>query len=196
VERIGILGGSFDPLHLGHLWMAERARDQLSLDRVLLMPAARPPHKDSDDMSPFSDRMTMVTRAIAGIPGLEVSDLEANRAEPSYTWDTLDRLRREYPKASFWLVLGGDSLRDLPTWRHPERIMSHARLAVLPRPGDAEFPAVPAGAQVDWLDGPRIQLSSTEIRTRVRQGRSIRFLVPDSTREYLEAASLYQDVPA
>ena len=195
--RLGLLGGTFDPIHIAHLWMAEHARDALSLDRVLLIPAERPPHKPDSPIPPFEVRYRMVELGIGESPGLVVSRIEEG-VEPSFTVETLERVARLHPGAELWLVIGGDSLRDLPTWREPEEIVRRARLAVLPRPVEGgaafeELPPVPAGARVDWLDGPRLDLSSTALRRRVQRGESIRFLVPEPVRAYIEASGLYRD---
>lgn len=210
--RLGLLGGTFDPIHIAHLWMAEHARDALSLDLVLIVPAARPPHKPGLPITPFEARYRMVELAVEGVPGLAASRLEEG-AEPSFTIDTLDRVAKLHPGADVWLVIGSDSLRDLPTWRAPEEIVRRARLAVLPRagldlpalrqegliptgqivPGEEESPPVPAGTRVDWLDGPRLHLSSSALRLRVQRGESIRFLVPEPVRVYVESAGLYRD---
>lgn len=197
--RLGLLGGTFDPIHIAHLWMAEHARDALSLDQVLLVPAGNPPHKPDLPITPFEVRYRMVELAVEGVPGMAPSRLEEG-SEPSFTIATLDKVKRLHPGAELWLVIGGDSLRDLPTWRQPEEIVQRARLAVLPRPGDGgtggvstdESPPVPAGARVDWLDGPRLHLSSTALRRRVERGESIRFLVPEKVRLYIEESGLYR----
>lgn len=197
--RLGILGGTFDPIHLGHLLLAEQAREALELDRVLLMPAARPPHKPDAPISPFADRLRMVALATSESLGLVASDLEQDEAVPSFTVATLRRLRMLEPEAELWLILGGDSLRDLPTWREPEEIVRLARLAVYPRPGeDATSAAPPAevlGANATLLPGPRLLLASTEIRARVMAGRSIRFLVPRAVERYIEERGLYLPNP-
>lgn len=193
LARLGILGGTFDPIHLAHLWMAEHAREALGLDKVLLVPAGRPPHKPGRPISDFSHRLMMTQLAIAHAPGLEASTLEADVATPSFTIDTLRRVQAAEPAAQLWLIIGSDSLRDLPSWRDPEAIFAAAGLAVLPRPGEVE--TLPrSGAKIDWLDGPRFQLSSTDLRERVASGRSIRFLVPESVRVYIEEQRLYRDV--
>jgi len=193
--RLGLLGGTFDPIHIAHLWMAEHARDALSLDRVLLIPAERPPHKPDLPITPFEVRYRMVELGIDGSPGLAASRIEQG-VTPSFTVETLQRVAGLHPEAELWLVIGGDSLRELPTWRDPDEILRRARLAVLPRPGDGfstdELPPVPAGARVDWLDGPRLHLSSTALRRRVERGESIRFLVPEKVRAYIEDAGLYR----
>lgn len=195
--RLGLLGGTFDPIHIAHLWMAEHARDALVLDRVLLIPAERPPHKPDLPIPPFEVRYRMVELGIGESPGLAASRIEEG-VVPSFTVETLERVARLYPGAELWLVIGGDSLRDLPTWREPDEIVRRARLAVLPRPIEGggtvseELPPVPAGARVDWLDGPRLHLSSTALRRRVQRGESIRFLVPEPVRLYIESSGLYR----
>ncbi|MFN8549405.1 MAG: nicotinate-nucleotide adenylyltransferase [Candidatus Eisenbacteria bacterium] len=193
--RLGILGGTFDPIHLGHLLLAEQAREALDLDRVLLMPAARPPHKPDAPISDFADRLRMVALAAEESDGLFASDLERDAGVPSFTVATLRRLRAQEPEAELWLILGGDSLRDLPTWREPEEIVRLARIAVYPRPGEDEASANPPaqllGASATHLPGPRVHLASTEIRARVAAGRSIRFLVPRAVERYIEERGLY-----
>jgi nicotinate-nucleotide adenylyltransferase len=205
--RAGILGGTFDPIHLGHLLLAEQAREALSLDRVLVVPASRPPHKPGRVHTPFELRLEMARLAVDGAEGLAVSDIERDPARPSWTIDTLRRLQATpgFP-AETWLLLGGDSLEELPTWREPEEIVRLARLAVYPRPGwDAATEAgrLPA-AQAAWrdagrlvlLDGPRLALSSSEIRERVRAGKSIRYLVPEPVRLLIAQRGLYRDESA
>ncbi len=196
--RLGILGGTFDPIHLGHLLLAEQAREELALDRVLLIPASRPPHKPGAPITPYSDRFAMLSLALEGTTGLIASELEREDLRPSYTVDTLRRLATLEPEAELWLLLGADSLRDLPAWREPEEIMRLARLAVYARPSEEEpnlAPADPALAdpppQATELSGPRLRLASTEIRARVAAGRSIRFLVPPAVERYIHEHGLY-----
>lgn len=188
--RIGVLGGTFDPIHVGHLWMAEAARDQLRLDLVYLVPAGRPPHKQGQPTSPYGDRLAMARLAAAGVPGLEVSELERDPEQPSFTLDTLARIAERHEGAELWLVLGGDSLRDLPTWHRPDEIVRRARLAVLPRPGIASGP-LPDGARVTFLDGPLLAVSASELRARLAGGGSVRHLVTASVRRWIERRGLY-----
>lgn len=191
--RLGVLGGTFDPIHLGHLLLADQARESLELDRVLLVPAARPPHKPDGPRTSHLHRFRMLELALDGVPGLVASDLERDEERPSYTVETLARVRKDLaPTDEVFLLLGTDSLRDLPTWREPERIARLARLAVYPRPGEEIAPSLAHG-EVLWLDGPRLRLSATEVRVRIAAGRSVRFLVPDIVREYIERHSLYLD---
>jgi nicotinate-nucleotide adenylyltransferase len=202
--RAGILGGTFDPVHLGHLLLAEQAREALTLDRVILVPAGRPPHKPGRVLTPFDLRLEMVRLAVGDTAGFTVSGIERDPARPSWTVETL-RLLLAQPEApeETWLLLGADSLEELPTWREPEEIIRLARLAVYPRPGwdAATSPASLSPAQDAWraagrlvlLDGPRLALSSSEIRERTRQGRSLRFLVPEPVRSFIAVHGLYRD---
>lgn len=205
--RAGILGGTFDPVHLGHLLLAEQAREALTLDRVILVPAARPPHKPGRVLTPFNLRLEMVRLAVDGTDGFTASAIERDPARPSWTVETLRRLlaQPEAPEDT-WLLLGADSLEDMPTWREPAEIVRLARLAVYPRPGwdAATSLASLSPVQEAWraagrlvlLDGPRLALSSSEIRERARQGRSLRFLVPEPVRSFIAARGLYRaEVP-
>ena len=189
--RWGFLGGSFDPIHLGHLWIATFAREQLALDQVLLVPAAAPPHKGDASVAPFAFRFDLVCRAVRGRPGLVASDLEADAARPSYTVESLRLLRgRLAPQDEIWLLIGGDSLHELPSWREPDEILRLANLGIYDRPGHPC--AAPAGARVRWIDGPACGLSSTLIRERLRHGLSVDGLVPSGILELLESSDLYR----
>jgi nicotinate-nucleotide adenylyltransferase len=204
--RAGILGGTFDPVHIGHLLLAEQAREALALDQVILVPAARPPHKPGRVLTPFDVRLEMVRLAIGEAETFAVSGIERDPARPSWTVETLRRLRAA-PGApeETWLLLGADSLEELPTWREPEEIVRMARLAVYPRPGwdAATLETSLSPSQREWraagrlvlLDGPRLALSSSEIRDRARCGRSLRFLVPEPVRAYITAHGLYREDP-
>ena len=200
VERIGILGGTFDPPHLGHLWLATLAADELGLSRVLLMPAARPPHKGGRVVSNVADRVTMTRLAITGDPILDLSLVEMERPGPSYTVDSLVQLRNKLgPGVGLVLVMAGDSLADVGTWRQPERLLELAEWAVAPRTG-SPFPDRAAlkerfgagAARIHLLGGPTLDVSSSEIRRRVAGGRSIRYLVPRSVEEFIVDRRLYR----
>ena len=202
--RAGILGGTFDPVHFGHLLLAEQAREALALDQVILVPASRPPHKPGRVLTPFEVRRQMVQAAIGDAEGFTVSEIERDPAQPSWTVETLRKLLTA-PGApdEIWLLLGADSLEELPTWREPEEIVRLARLAVYPRPGwDAATAAASlsptsaawrAAGRLVFLDGPRLALSSSEIRERVYRGRSVRFLVPEPVRALMIAHRLYRE---
>jgi nicotinate-nucleotide adenylyltransferase len=201
--RLGILGGTFDPIHLGHLLVAEEARETLACDRVLIVPAARPPHKPDRVLSPYAQRLRMVELAVEGLDGLCASDLERDARHPSFTVETLRRLRAEAAEAELWLILGADSLEDIPNWREPEEIGRLARLAVYPRPGWGADLAeladrVPltrrwqAEGRIRLLAGPPIDLSASAIRARAADGRSLRFLVTDAVRRFICEHDLYR----
>lgn len=178
-----MLGGTFDPPHIGHLIVATEALWQLGLDEVRLVPARVPPHKAAADLAPPERRAAWLERAVAGRPGLSVSRAELEREGPSYTADTLQQMAAAEPDARLWFILGADQLPELPRWHDPERILAAARLAVVPRAGRdrAALQAVAdevAPGRVDWLDVPEIGVSSSMIRERLAAGRPVSFLVP------------------
>jgi nicotinate-nucleotide adenylyltransferase len=199
-KRIGILGGTFDPPHIGHLWLATLAADALGLGRVLLMPAARPPHKGGKAVSNAADRVTMTRLLIAGDPLLDLSLIEVERPGPSYTVDSLVALRASLDAdAGLVLIMAADSFAEIDTWREPDRLLELAEWAVGPRPG-SELPDREAlrerfGAaesRIHVLDGPSLDVSSSEIRRRVAAGRSIRYLVPRAVEELIADRGLYR----
>jgi nicotinate-nucleotide adenylyltransferase len=199
-KRIGILGGTFDPPHIGHLWLATLAADSLGLGRVLLMPAARPPHKGGQPVSNAADRVLMTRLAIAGDPHLDLSLIEMERPGPSYTVDSLTELRASLGgEAGLVLIMAADSLAEIDTWREPDRLLELAEWAVGPRPG-AELPDRSAlrerfganASRIHLLDGPALDVSSSEIRRRVASGRSIRYLVPAAVAELIADRGLYR----
>jgi nicotinate-nucleotide adenylyltransferase len=197
--RLGVLGGTFDPPHIGHLILAEEARLALGLERVLFVPAGQPWRKAGHELSPREHRLAMVRLAVGGNPHFAVSSLEIEREGPSYTAETLAALRDELAADSeVFFVLGQDSLADLPNWWQPQSIMSLARLAVAARSAweqaqaDALEREVPGISQrLVWLDMPRIDISSTAVRERVRRGLSIRYWVPPAVEEYIREHGLY-----
>jgi nicotinate-nucleotide adenylyltransferase len=195
---VGILGGTFNPPHVAHLVMAQEARDQLGLDRVLLVPAAVPPHKDVRGVDPGpAARLELCRLAAAGDPGLEVSDLELRRPGPSFTVDTLRELHERDPEHELTFIVGGDMAETLPSWHEPEAVLSLARLAVAERSGVrrevlAERLSGLAGAdRIAFFDMPRLDVSSSDLRERVAAGRSIRHLVPDAVAEEIAARGYY-----
>lgn len=186
--RIGLLGGSFDPVHLGHLALAEAARDRLALDRVLLVVAAGQPLKPSGPSAPAEDRYAMVRLAVRGRPRLEASDMELLRPAPSYTVDTLREVRAEFPAGTeVLLLLGADALSDFPRWREFPAIRSLARVVACTRPG---FP-LPAGADL-LLEAETPDVSSTGIRRRAAAGESLEGLVPEDVAVYIAERGLYR----
>jgi nicotinate-nucleotide adenylyltransferase len=188
--RIGILGGTFDPVHLAHLVLAESCLDQAALDAVWFVPAPRPPHKPEGTAAPFPDRLAMLQLAIAGHPRFRIDTCEANRPGPSYTFQTLHDLSSASPGTEWFLILGSDSLRDLPTWRKPEEIARLATLLIAQRPG-VSAPAPPADFRAQTILMPLLEISSSDIRQRIAAGRSIRYLVPGQVEEYLHRQQLY-----
>lgn len=197
VHRVGVFGGTFDPPHWGHLLLAEQAREQLRLDTVHFVPAGAPPHKTASALSATADRIAMVEAAIRGVPGLELSRLDANPEAPSYTYALLERVSERYTTAQLYFLMGEDSLRDLAHWKRPERIIELATLAVAGRPtgslASADMPAVPGiEHRVAWIASPSIEISSSDIRRRVSQRLSIRFMVPDAVRDLIDRRELYR----
>lgn len=187
--NVGVLGGTFDPVHIAHLILAETAREQLGLDRVIFVPAGQPWRKAGREIAPAADRLAMLRLAVEGNPAFEVSTVEVKRDTPSFTADTLARLQEEMPDARLFFLMGRDALLDLPNWRRPEVIRRLATLAVASR----ETEASPAGEQegVIPLTMPRIDISASAIRDRVRQGQSIRYWVPDPVERYIRERRLY-----
>lgn len=193
-RRVGLFGGSFNPPHLAHLIVAETVREQGELDAVLWMPGRLPPHKlDAEHLAEPAHRLAMTRLAAADHPGFEVSELEMRREGPSYTVETLRHLQEERPDVAYHLVIGGDSLRGLPDWHRPEEIVERVPIIVYRRPG-AEPTEVAArfAGRVQFVDAPLLELSSTSIRERIRHGRSIRYLVPEAVRTYIEEHGLYR----
>lgn len=199
MTRLGLLGGTFDPPHYGHLVLAEQARIQLGLDRVLFLPAAQPPHKPAAEVTPIEHRLNMLARAIAGNPFFEISRADIDRPGPHYTADLLMMLREQHPEATFFFLMGADSLVDLPRWRDPHRLIRMTWLAVMPRPGyvvhmpllEQALPGI--GERIVWLDAPFLDIASHDLRRRVRSGGSIRYLVPPEVEAYIYAHGLYRD---
>jgi nicotinate-nucleotide adenylyltransferase len=190
-RRIGVFGGTFDPVHFGHLILAQEAVTQLGLARVLFVPAARAPHKRGRRLAPVEHRLAMLRLAARGNPSFSVSRIEAERGGISFTAVTLELLARA-ERAEIYFLMGQDSLEEFHTWREPERIARLAKLAVLPR-GDREPPRVapPLRPRVVLLRSPRIGISSTEIRRRLRRSLPVRYWVPDPVLAYAARHGLY-----
>lgn len=199
---IGILGGTFDPIHYGHLAIAEEVREALGLERVLFVPAGIPPHKPGRPISPAEDRVAMISLAIADNPAFELSRIEVDRPDPSFAVETLELLvaeaRATGRSLDFTFILSAEAFVELPTWRDPDRLLGLCRMAVVPRaarrgPGagwvERHFPG--REDRVTFLAGPNIALSGTTLRRRVANGRSIRYLVPDAVVAYIGDHALY-----
>lgn len=199
--RMGVFGGTFDPVHCGHLIMAEQCREQARLDQVRFIPAARPPHKAERVLTPFHHRVEMLYLAVAGHPAFCVDELEKDRPGPSYTVQTLEEIHAREPGAELFLVIGADCLPDLPGWYEPRRILELAHLLVVPRPGWAmqtvdelrQAVQVPAAQRVGYqiISMPQVEIASRDVRQRVAEGRSVRFLVPRAVECYMDTHRLY-----
>lgn len=197
VPKIGIFGGTFDPVHNGHLHIANKLREALDLDRVIWVPAGRPPHKQGQIVSSDQDRLAMLELALTESPDDAICTVELERSGPSYTADTLESLRERLAPARLVFLMGEDSLRDLPTWRAPERILAAADIAVAGRPGiDADLEAITRAlpalrGRVHVIPMEELAISSSEIRRLVSDGQSVDGLVPAPVAEYVQQRGLY-----
>jgi nicotinate-nucleotide adenylyltransferase len=199
VASIGLLGGTFNPPHIGHLVCAMEARDQLGLDRVQLVPVAVPPHKEAPDDPGVEVRLELCRLAVADDPGLEVSRVEADRPGPSYTADTLRALHEASPEDDLTFIVGGDMAHSLPEWREPEVVLSLARLAVAEREGIRRQDILErldglegAPERIAFFDMPRLDVSSSQLRRRIAAGRPVRHLVPDAVADHIASLGLYR----
>ncbi len=193
--RVGVLGGTFDPVHIGHLVLAETAREQLALQSVLFVPAGEPWRKADRAVTSANDRLAMTRLAVEENPSFAVSTVEVDRDGPSYTVDTLRALKADHGGCDLVLILGEDALADLPSWKEPVGIVEQATLAVARRrQAGGELPPSVGALQprVEWLLMPRLEVSASEIRRRVAQGMSIRYLVPPSVEAYIGEHGLYR----
>jgi nicotinate-nucleotide adenylyltransferase len=184
--RLGVFGGTFDPVHVGHLAIAHAALESVPLDRVLFVLARRSPLKERGPVASEADRLRMLELAIADEPRFAVSRIELDRDGPSFTIDTLERLAG---KDQLFLILGSDAIADLPRWKDPERIAALATLLVAERPG---APERVGNAPIVRFDAPRLDISSRELRARAARGRSLRYLVPEPVLRHIEARGLYR----
>jgi len=197
--NIGVLGGTFDPIHVGHLILAEEVRARLKLAEILFVPAGQPWLKVDSPISPAEHRVEMVRLAIAGKPQFALSTMEIERAGPTYTVDTIAELKARLGAGDeLFFILGWDNLAELPQWRQPSRLIRMCRLVAVPRPGSpcpdlkALEAVIPGLSQsVILLDEPKVDISASAIRNRVAQGLSIRHLVPESVDEYIRQHKLY-----
>lgn len=201
--RIGIYGGTFDPVHLGHLVLAEQCLEQCRLDEVWFVPAGVPPHKTGAEISPAKQRLEMLEFAIAGHDKFRIQRLELERSGPSFTVETLQQFQDESPDRQLFLLLGADSVYDLPTWREPRRILQLATIVAVNR-GDHPASDLTATAhqfgdqalhRFLTVQMPGLDISSGDIRQRVRDGRSIRYLVPRAVEVYIAQQQLYRNAP-
>ncbi len=197
--RLGVLGGTFDPIHFGHLLAAEEARVTLGLERVLFAPAGDPPHKQGHVISPVTHRLAMVRLAIADNPAFAVTTVDTDRPGPHYTVDTIRLLREEWGTGvdETFFLMGADSLTQLLTWHQPDRLVELCHLAVMARPGyrpdltglRSSLPGLVA--RLEWVEMPVLDISASDLRRRVCQGRSIRYQVPEAVAAYVAEHGLY-----
>ena len=200
--RVGVFGGTFDPVHYGHLILAEQCRAQAQLEQLLFVPAAVPPHKREQALTPFGQRVEMLALALSGNPAFRIDELEKDRTGPSYTVDTLAQLQAQRPGDELCFIIGSDSLHDLPGWYQPRRILELATLLVVAR---ADWPTFseqelraalkleddfPLRYQI--VDAPLITLSSRDIRKRIAEGRSVRYMIPRAVEAYIDDKHLYR----
>ena len=198
-EQIGLFGGTFDPPHLGHLILASEAHSQLGLDRLLWILTPDPPHKQEQTISSVEHRVAMVKLAIADNPSFELSRVELDRPGPHYTLDTVEIIADQYPNADITPIIGGDSLRDLPTWHRPKELLYRCHwVGVMRRPGEEtnlealerQLPGI--RSKVHYVDAPLLEIASREIRRRVAEGLPYRYYLPHPVYEYVNKHHLYQ----
>jgi len=192
--RIGILGGTFDPIHIGHLIVGQEALWRCSLDQMLFVPCADPPHKRSSQMAPAEVRAEMVRLAISDNPFFALSRIELDRPGTSYTVDTLRILRERLgDSAQVFLVIGADGAVEMRTWCNPEGVLELAQVTVVGRPGfDLRQVDPELGRQMTFLEIPLVDVSSTDIRRRLRAGDPVRYLLPDAVAQFIQSGGLYR----
>lgn len=199
-ETLGIFGGTFDPPHIGHMILAAEALNQLQLTRVLWVLTPQPPHKLDASITPVEQRLEMLKRAIGATPGFELSTIEIERPGPHYTLDTVDLLQAKYPSARLLLLIGGDSLRELPTWNRPDELLYALHsFGVMRRPGDnidlhtleSHLPGL--SAKVRFFETPQLEISSSSIRQRVRENGHFRYYLLQGVYDYIQQNNLYRE---
>jgi len=192
--KLGIFGGTFNPIHYGHLINAEIIRSDYNLDRIILVPARQPVHKSLDGNVQAEERYAMAALAVGGAKETEVSRIEIDREEPSYTITTVHGLLELYPGSELSLVIGMDSLAELDGWRESDHLLEHVSVIVMRRPGPGIAPgAAPATGRIHYAENPLIDISSTYIRDRIRAGKSVRYLLPDAVIDYIHRKWLYRN---
>lgn len=201
--RVGVFGGTFDPVHLGHLIVAQEVRFRAALDNVLFVPAGQPPHKPGRVITPAAHRLAMLERALASEPSFAISRIEIDRPGPSYSVTTLRALRAELgPSADLYFILGSDQVADLPTWHRPAELLELCTVLAVERPGapcdlaaaEARLPGL--RERLLWVPVPQIGIAAREIRRRVAAGEPIRYFVPDAVAAYIAVHGLYRGGPA
>ena len=193
--KIGIFGGTFDPVHIGHLLSAEHVRERLQLDKVLFIPAKNPPNKQGKSITEAKHRLRMLQLSIEDNPYFEVSDMEIHADDPvSYTWITIKRIRERYLHAELFLLLGADTVYDLQNWQQVDFIISHCTLVGFARPGERPLnrtDALEADRKILLIDTPQIEISSSDIRERLSQGMSVKYMVKQHALDYMKENFLY-----
>ncbi|AVK62396.1 nicotinate-nucleotide adenylyltransferase [Lactobacillus sp. CBA3605] len=187
-RRVGILGGTFNPPHLGHLIMAQQVGDQLGLDEVRFMPDAQPPHVDEKTTIAAKDRANMVQQAIVGNPLFKLETAELKRGGKSYTYDTIKALKAQHPEVQYYFIIGGDMVAYLHTWYHIDDLVKLVTFVGIKRanyPTTSQYPVI-------WVDAPLVAISSTQIRQKVSRGHTVRYLVPDAVADYIKEHHLYE----
>jgi nicotinate-nucleotide adenylyltransferase len=198
MARLGFFGGSFDPPHYGHLILAETARVDMNLDSVLWVLTPDPPHKDRPDLTPYPLRQRMLEAAIADNPRFSLCEVEREREGPHYMVDTVRILKQRHTHSETWLLIGEDSLRDLPHWDRPAELLQSIPLLTMHRPmAAADLQALEGAlpgiaARIQFLNAPSVNISSTAIRARVREGKSCRYLIPDAVETIIRDEALYR----
>ena len=200
-HKIGILGGTFDPVHIGHLILAQSAYEQLGLEKVIFIPSGMPPHKmDQKRGVPDAERIKMVKLAIEGNRAFELNDMEMDSKEPTYTYLTLQKLCGEYPENDYYFIIGEDSLVDFAGWKNPEVIVRYCHIVAAVRPGssDEKIEEIIAktqkktGGDFIYIKSPLLEISSREIRQRIGNGMSVRYLIPEKVEEHIVKNGLYK----
>lgn len=188
-EKVGILGGTFNPPHLAHMIIAEQVLNQLDLDMILFMPTSTPPHKDEKEAIDGETRLLMTQLAISQNPHFQIEAYEVSRGGKNYTFDTMTDLQEMYPETTFYFIIGADMVEDLPNWYRIEELANMVQFVAVSRPGynlETNYPVI-------TIDTPNVDISSSEIRQMVASGRSIRYLVDDEVRYFIEEEGLYHD---
>ena len=192
-DRLGILGGTFDPIHLGHLILAEQLKEGLNLKKVIFVPSANPPHKRNSLVSSAKDRLMMAKIAIKDNPDFILSDLELKREGKSYTVDTLSEFKKLYPDSELFFLLGSDVLDEIKSWKEPDKIFEEVKVVIALRPGFDKIDSQSRFVKKSLLFPiPGLNISSTQIREKVKAGNSIRYLVPPGIEEFIRAKNLYR----
>jgi nicotinate-nucleotide adenylyltransferase len=188
-KKIGILGGTFNPPHMGHLIIADQVCNQLDLEKIWFLPSAKPPHSSGKKTIDAKHRVNMVKRAIRGNDTFELQLAEVNRGGKSYTFDTIKELTEDYPEIDFYFIIGGDMVEDLPNWHKVDELVKMVQFVAVNRPSYAKESPYP----VIWVDVPDIAISSTEIRQKIADHCSVNYLLPEKVLEYIEEKGLYKD---